>query len=267
MSNLMEAGEQVERTFGREPFAAPAAGSFAIHGALAGTIVFWGLINGLFHHNTWGGTPGSGAIQVNITSALPLPAEKVNDNVLTTETPSQAPAVPEPKAQKQAQDLTDIPIQAKKEKQKPVAQNIPKTQPHQPQPREDNRVRYGEQAGTVMPRSMAQGANGPATVSDSAFGSLYQWYVDGISRKLATNLNPREVDSATPRGVHTFLTFTIHRDGSPTNTVLTQSSGSTTFDRACIRAVQRVDTFGQLPANYNYSTVLVTYDCVYEGAH
>jgi periplasmic protein TonB len=267
MSEMLQAGTQLERTLGRERVLAPAAGSFALHGALAGTIVFWGLLNGLFHRNTWGGTPGGGAIEVNITSALPLPAQKVNDNVLTTETPSQAPALPETKPQEQKLDLNAIPIPGKKEKPKPVAQNVPKTQPHQPQPRDDNRAHYGEQSGSVMPRSMAQGATGPTQIADSAFGSLYQWYVDGISRKLQQNQNPREVDPSTPLGTHSYLAFTVRHDGSPTDVQVIQSSGSATLDRACVRAVQRVDTFGQLPANYNHSTVLVSYDCQYQGVH
>lgn len=267
MSTLLEASERLERTLGREPVVGPAAGSVALHIALALSILFWALINGLFHPNLWGGTKGGGAIAVTITASLPLPAEKLNDNVLATETPTEAPAIPETKPEQQRLDLTAIPIPGKKETPKKVAQNIPKTQPHQPQPKEDNRAHFGEQAGSVMPKSMPQGfGNGPTTVADSAFGQLYQWYVDGISRKLQANQNPREVDPSTPIGSQAYLTFIIHRDGSPTNVQIAQSSGSPTLDRSCIRAVQRVDTFGQLPANYNQSTVPVSYDCQYQGA-
>jgi periplasmic protein TonB len=262
MGNLLEAGGgELARTFGREPVVGPAAGSIALHAALAGTIVFWAVFNGLFHHNTWGGTPGGGAIEVNITSSIPLPAEKVNDNVLTTETPSPAPAAPAPKVQEKV-DTTAIPIKGKQAK--PMAQNIPKTQPHQPQPKEDNRAHYGEQSGSVMPRSMAQSAaNGPTAVSDSDFGSRFPWYVDGITRKVKLNLNRQEVDPSTPRGAQAYIIFTIHRDGSPAEIQMSQPSGSTTLDRSCVRAVQRVDTFGQLPAAYNQSTLKVTYDCEY----
>jgi len=267
MDELLGAGEQLERTLGRDKVFGPAAGSLALHATLAGVVVSWGLVNGLFQHNMWGGTPGGGAIQVNITSALPLPAQRVNDNVLTTETPSEAPAIPEVKPTQQKLDLDAIPIPGKKEKPKPAVQNIPKTQPHQPQAKDDYRAHYGEQSGSAMPRSMAQGATGPTQVADTAFGSLYQWYVDGISRKLQQNQNPREVDPSTPLGTHAYLTFTVRRDGSPTDVQVAQSSGSATLDRACVRAVQRVDTFGQLPSNYNHSTVLVSYDCQYQGVH
>jgi periplasmic protein TonB len=261
MTNLLETGEGLGRTFGREPVMGPAAGSVGLHVALGCTIVFWAVINGLFHHNVWGGTPGGGAIQVNITSSLPLPAEKLNDNVLATDTPSPAPAAPAPKEQ-HAVDKTAIPITGKAAK--PMVKNIPKTQPHQPQPNEDNRAQYGERAGSAMARATApSAANGPTAVSDSDFGSRFPWYVDGITRKLTANLNRQEVDPGTPMGAHAGLTFTIHRDGSPSEVQLLQSSGSATLDRSCIRAVQRVDTFGMLPAGYNPSTLKASYDCEY----
>lgn len=269
MNNPFEAGQQIEhamgRPLGRERLARPAAGSVALHAALGCTMVFYGLINGLFHHNTWGGAPGGGAIQVQVTSAIPLPAERPNDNVLSTETPSPAPALPEVKPQQQLMDTTAIPIPGPKSKPKP--QPMPKTNPHQ-QPVPDNRAHYGEQSGMQMPRSMAQStATGPTAISDSQFGLRFPWYVDGITRKLASTLNPQEVDASTAHGAHAGLIFTIRRDGSPTEVQLMQSSGSSTLDRACVRAVQRVDTFGQLPTAYNGSTVKVTYDCVYQGAH
>jgi periplasmic protein TonB len=265
MSTLLEANSQLERTFGREPVAGPAAGSLALHAALACSIVFYGLVAGLFHHNTWGGTPGAGTIQVQITSSIPLPAQKVNDNVLTTSTPSQAPAIPETKPEQQQLDLNAIPIPGRHEKEKPKPQPLPKTQPHQPPPRpQDNYAHYGEQAGQQIPRSIQQpGANGPTSVSDTDFGSRFPWYVDGITRKLRSTLNRQEVDSSTPASSQAYLVFTIRRDGSPTDVQLSQSSGSPTLDRACERAIQRVDTFGQLPAGYNQSTLRVTYDCQY----
>jgi protein TonB len=42
-----------------------------------------------------------------------------------------------------------------------------------------------------------------------------------------------------------------------------RSSGNPTLDRSCIRAAQRVDTFGPLPSGYNQSTVNVSHYCEY----
>jgi hypothetical protein len=35
------------------------------------------------------------------------------------------------------------------------------------------------------------------------------------------------------------------------------------LDRACLRAAQRVDNFGALPAEYNQNTVMTSYYCEY----
>jgi periplasmic protein TonB len=265
MSALLGGNIQLERALGRDAMAGPAAGSIALHGALACAIVFYGLLAGLFHHNTWGGTPGGGAIQVQITSVIPLPAQQVNDNVLTTETPSQAPAQLETKPQQQTMDLNAIPIPGKQAKPKP--QPLPKTQQHQPPPKPDNLAHYGERSGSVLPRQMSpSSASGPTAVSDSDFGSRFPWYVDGINRKMAATWSKLEVDSSTPRGTRAYIIFTIRRDGTPTDVGLDPSepqSRIATLDRSCMRAAQRVDTFGQLPAGYNQSTLKVFYYCEY----
>jgi protein TonB len=41
------------------------------------------------------------------------------------------------------------------------------------------------------------------------------------------------------------------------------ASGSSTLDTACVRAAQRVDTFGPLPPQYRGTTLLVSYYCEY----
>ncbi len=264
MNSVLEGGEQLERELMPEPLAAPAAGSLLLHAALAGCIVAYGILGGLFHHNVWGNNGLGGAIQVTlVTHALPLPSDQPpNENVLSTETPSQAPAAPEPKA-KQAVDETAIPILGKEKKQE--RENEHKTQQHQPQPKQNNLAQYGEQAGSSMPRAVqSQGfTSGQTTVSDSDFGSRFGWYVDNLNRKMASNFYKPEVDPHTPRGARAYIQFAIHRDGSASGVQLTQSSGSSTLDNACLRAAQRVDTFGGLPSQYNQNILMTSYYCEY----
>ncbi|MGA3082964.1 MAG: hypothetical protein ABSD44_16550, partial [Terracidiphilus sp.] len=81
MDSLLEGpsqfGVQLERQLPPEPMIAPAAGSLLLHGALAGCLLAWGVLGGLFHHNVWGNEGIGGAIQVNlVTSALPLPSDQ-----------------------------------------------------------------------------------------------------------------------------------------------------------------------------------------------
>jgi len=262
MGSNREISDDLERELTPEPLAAPAAGSLALHGTLLACLIGWGWAMGLFHHNLWGDRGAGSAMEVSLVSnAIPLPANQpINKNVLTTDTPSQAPSTPSPK-EKQAVDEKAIAISGKvKPKEQ---QQTPKPQPHQ-QPARDNVARYGEQSGTVMPRGIqSRGSNGPTQVGDSDFASLFGWYVDQINRKMSTSWNRFEVDPRTPKGTRVYMIFTIRRDGSPADVQLDRSSGSPTLDRSCMRGAQRVDTFGPLPPAYRQNTLKVSYYCEY----
>ena len=265
MSSLLEGNEEhLEQEFAAEPFARPATGSVVLHIGLTLAIGLYYFLGGFFHSNIWGGSTAGGAIRVQITSALPLPSDQpINENVLSTEKPSPAPEIPQPKEQAKTVDLTAVPIPGKKEKPKP--QPAPKSPPKQQQVAQDNRARYGEQAGSSMPRAITGQTTtvGPTSISEGDFGSRFPWYVDGINRKMSQSWNKMEVDPRTPKGARVFLTYTIHRDGTPADVQVDRSSGSPTLDRSCIRGVQRVDTFGNLPGGYNSSTLKVSYYCEY----
>lgn len=254
--------EHLEQELSPERVVGPATGSILLHVVLFVLLGYYAWILGLFHHNIWGNAGAGGAMQVNlVSSTLPLPAEKVNQNVLSTETPSEAPAELSPKEQRQI-DETAIPIPGKHSK--PQKKNTPKTQLHQP-PQPQNRAAYGEQSGTFIPRAQNPqiASNGPTTIGDNDFASRFGWYVEQINRKMATTWYRAEVDPHTPHGARVYLIFTISRDGVPGNVQLDRSSGSSTLDRSCERGVQRVDTFGPLPAGYSQSTLKVSYYCEY----
>ena len=269
MISLLEGSEQLERelTPASEPIAGPAAGSLVLHGVLFGGLLFYGILNGFFHHNLWGSPGAGGAIQVSLVSnALPLPADQpANQNVLSTETPSQAPAEPTPKP-KQAVDETAIPISGKEVKPQKQAQNVPKTQPHKPQPKQDNRAKFGEQAGMSMPRStmaQASSADAPVSVANGDFGTRFPWYVNGIKLKVSQNWIRGQVDPRTPKGNAVQIYFRVNRQGVPSGFKVSTASGSPTLDRSCLLATERVDTFGNLPTESNDQWLDVTYDCTY----
>lgn len=265
MSSLLEGEERVEQELTGEPLAAPATGSVVLHGALTLAIVLYYVLGG-FHSSLWGGAVAGGAIRVNIvSSAIPLPSDQPpNQNVLATDKPSPAPVLPLPKPAAPVVEEKAIPIQGKQEKPKPKP--APKTPPkQQPPPKQENRAQYGEQAGSSIPRAI-QGqttVTGPVTVNEGDFGTRFAYYIAAIQRKMASNWNKLEVDPRTPKGTRTFIMFTIHRDGTISNVQQERSSGSPTLDRSCLRAAQRVDTFGPLPAQYSPSTVLTSYYCEY----
>jgi periplasmic protein TonB len=263
---LFERQEQLERELTPERIVAPATGSIVLHALLVAGIALYGVIGGFFHHNEWGSsTGGGGAMQVNlVTGVLPLPSDQpVNNNVLATETPSQAPAPPETKS-KQAIDETAIPIAGKAAKIKNQTATV-KTQQHQPQTTPQNVAQYGEQAGSSIPRAVQTqgGVLGAGVVGAGDFGSRFSWYVDGIIRKMSTSWYRAEVDPHTLKGARVYVNFSIGRGGNPFDVKIEKSSGSSTLDYSCQRAVQRVDTFGALPSAYNSSTLKVSYYCEY----
>jgi len=264
MDSILEGIEQLERELTPEPIRAPAAGSLLLHGALFGGILAYGILSGFIHRNFWG-NPGPGsAIAVSLdSSAIPLPSDQPkNENVLPTEKPSPVPETPAPKA-KQAIDDTAIPIQGKEKK--PEKQKQVKTAKVVP-PKPDNRIQYGEQAGSKLSRStyaQTADANQPVSISNGDFGTRFGWYVDGIKRKVGQNWLRGQVDPRTSKGAAVQIYFKIDRQGSPSGFRINTASGSPTLDRSCLLATQRVDTFGPLPPASNDQWLDVTYDCTY----
>ena len=268
-----------------EPLGKPAIGSLLLHAGIAGALFLYALIVAHIHGNAWGNhSDMQGAIQatmVNSAPAIPLPQEqKPTDQVLATQTPSPAPAPPAPKAARaEAQDSIPIPVkqpvktklEAKKQveqpKQVPV-QHVPlvPAPQHMEQVRPNNRANYGEAAPAAVPRSMQQATpSSQVSVQGGNFGAMFPWYVDLIKRRTAQNWYKQEVDPSTHEGARVYLTFVVHRDGSPTDARVQQSSGSPTLDSSCIRAVQRTDTYGPLPSGYTGATLLVQYYCEQSG--
>jgi protein TonB len=265
MDILLRGGEQLERGLAPEPMMAPAAGSLLLHGGLAALLLAYGFLGGIFHHSQWGSEAGGGAIQVKlVSSVLPLPSDQPpNDNVLATDTPSQAPAEPAAK-EKQAVDTTAIEIAGKQVKPKP--QTVAQVPQSQVTPQQNNKAQYGEQAGSSIAR--ATQAPTPVTIGhtaigDADFGSRFGWYVSNMNQAITTNWYHQEVNSSTPKGARVYLVFTIHRDGAASDMKFAQGSGSPSLDRSCLRALQRVDSFGALPSAYLPSSLNVSYYCEY----
>jgi periplasmic protein TonB len=265
MSGVMGGSEQLERELTPDGIGAPATGSILLHALLFGGILFYGYLAGFFTHNLWGNPGNGGAIEVKLVSAaIPLPSDQpVNDNVLTPETPSKAPAPPAPKTEQKIDD-TAIPISGKQVK--PEKETVTKTQKHQPPPPPDNRAQFGQQAGSALPRAtMAQNtaSNGPVNISNGDFGSRFGWYVDVIKRKVSQNWNKYEVDQRTAKGASAQIYFEVNSQGVPSHFKINTSSGNQSLDQSCLRATQRVDTFGPLPREANLPYLNVTYDCTY----
>src|SRR5579885_1840003 len=250
----------------------PGIGTQMLHVGIVGAIALYVLLLGRFHGGIWGNNESApGAIQATLVSSaptIPLPSEnKPTENVLATQTPSQAPALPAPEKQKQqkakqAPQKSEAPVKPQPKTTAPTS-----TRHAQPVPNQQNRANYGEAAQTNIPRSTTSNPNGnnPVGVNGGDFVSRFPWYVELIRRKTAQNWLTQEVSPSTPAGARVYLSFVIARDGSPSHIQIAQSSGSPSLDSSCLRAVQRVDTYGPLPGGYNGSTLSVSYYCEEPG--
>ena len=281
METILDGGGELEREMRPDPLGASATGSILLHALLFGGIAFYAFFNGFAHHN-WG-NPGPGsAMQVKLDSAvLPLPSDQPkNDNVLPTDKPSPAPAPPAPKAKEIVDESAiAIPDKAKKDdkldKKKPVeaakqaeGKQAPplKSQAKQLPPKPDDKIQYGEKAGSKLSRStyaLTAASDEPVSVSNGDFGTRFPWYVEGIKRKVSQDWNRFEADPRTPKGATAQIYFKVNRQGVPSNFHINTASGSPTLDQSCLRATQRVDTFGDLPRESNDQWLDVTYDCTY----
>ena len=60
-------------------------------------------------------------------------------------------------------------------------------------------------------------------------------------------------------GHRVYITFTIGRDGTPSNIRIAQPSGDASLDQTALSAVRHIDTFPPLPEDYTGSYINVLY--------
>ena len=267
----LDVEERYER---RAPFGVPFAESFGLHLLIIGALASSVWLHSRIHGNEWGQNL-DGAIQANLVSnapSIPLPQlQKPTDNVLATENPSPAPAI-EKEQTTPAPDLKAIPIPVKQtaKKEPPKKDVTPKEEQKHPQPQKQpqDRAHFGEQQQSSLPQSMAQqqaqAPSAPVSVTGGG-GFRFPYYVAIIQRKTQENWLKQEVDPSTPSGAKAYIYFTLSRDGAPSDIKVGESSGSASLDQSCLRAVQRVDSYGPLPSGYDGSTLQVSYYCEFTG--
>ena len=199
---------------------------------------------------------------VTLVSSVPLPATNAQtQNVLANESKGITKSQPKPE-EKPEPDA--IEIQGKNSKIKPTKPPTPTKSKPQPAPQEEsNQVAFGEGGPVSGPYGSfaAGGAKGGFGVTGGGgdFGTRYGWYVEVIQRKVSENWLKYEVDPGINNAQRVYITFEVARDGHPYNVKVEQSSGVPSLDQSAVRALQRIDTFGPLPSDYNGSKISVEY--------
>jgi protein TonB len=218
-----------------------------------------------FHHrgSNWGeNASNAGAIQATMVSSIPLPPTQrtLDTGVLTSEAPSPAPVTAKEKTEPPpSPNEVAIPEKTKPPKvaEKPTPEPPKHVQPITPPP---TKAVTGETAGIRIAQSTLELKNGTSSVSiqDRSFGDRYAYYVNIVNTKVSQNWYKSEADPLTSMDKSTTILFDIDRDGVPSNPRVETRSGSPSLDLSALRAVQRVDGFGPLPAG-NRITVEFTF--------
>jgi periplasmic protein TonB len=235
--------------------------SAGFHIAVTAVILLYSVIFKGSTGAVWGAGGGGSAIGVTLVSTVPLPSTAPqNQNVLANE--SKGVTKSEPKVEEKEPDA--IEIQGKNSKIKPTKPPTPTKSKPQPAPQEEsNQVAFGEGGPVSGPYGSfaAGGAKGGFGVTGGGgdFGTRYGWYVEVIQRKVSENWLKYEVDPGINNAQRVYITFEVARDGHPYNVKVEQSSGVPSLDQSAVRALQRIDTFGPLPSDYNGSKISVEY--------
>lgn len=248
--------------FEHGPWGRALAWSAGLH---VGMTVFLLIYSTIFHRSsgdTWGAGGGGEAIGATLVSTVPLPANPAQtQNVLANE--SKGLTESQPKIQEKEPDAIEIQGKNAKIKPKKKQETASKEKP-QPEPEaETNQVAFGEGGPVSGPYGTfsAAGAKGGFGITGGGgdFGTKYAWYVHVIQQKVAENWLKYEVDPRITTAQRVYITFDIARDGHPANVQVEQSSGVPSLDISAVRALQRIDTFGPLPADYSGSKISVEY--------
>ncbi|HEY6338556.1 MAG TPA: TonB family protein [Candidatus Sulfotelmatobacter sp.] len=248
--------------FEHGPWGRALAWSAGLH---VGITVFLLIYSAIFYRSsgdTWGAGGGGEAIGATLVSTVPLPANPAQtQNVLANE--SKGLTQSQPKIQEKEPDAIEIQGKNAKIKPKKKQETASKEKP-QPEPEaEPNQVAFGEGGPVSGPYGTfsAAGAKGGFGITGAGgdFGTKYAWYVHVIQQKVAENWLKYEVDPRITTAQRVYITFDIARDGHPANVQVEQSSGVPSLDISAVRALERIDTFGPLPADYSGSKISVEY--------
>ena len=91
-------------------------------------------------------------------------------------------------------------------------------------------------------------------------------YIEAAKNKVAQKWNSSEVAGGIPAGATVYIQFAIRRRGSHEVPTMQTSSGYSSLDASCLRAVDGIRTFDHLPRSYNGDSLTVLYHCTYPGS-
>ena len=241
----------------------PLLGLVALHVAVFGTLLLWGVVVSS-SHESWGDATsgGPGSISVNVVNKIPLPSRSGLVNPLANPTESAVPTPPpaaKPKKLAPAEEPDAIPIKSRTHpKPSDVARSAQNAWRAKQQDRPNQLYSAAGQA-LVSPMMGQIGSGGVGVGQGSPFGNRFGNYVTILRQKVAEKWHTGDVD---PR-IHTLpiaiVTYDLLRDGSVRNVRVAQSSGNTALDYSAQRAIYDASPFPPLPAAFERSDAVIEF--------
>jgi protein TonB len=241
----------------------PLLGSVALHAAVFGSLLLWGVaLSG--RHEAWGdaNSGGPGSISINVVNKIPLPSRSGVVNPLANPTESAVPTPPpaaKPKALAPREEPDAIPIKSRTQpKPSEVARSAQNNWRSKQQDRPNQLYSAAGQA-LVSPMMGQLGSGGVGVGQGSPFGNRFGNYVMILRQRVAEKWHAGDVD---PR-IHTLppaiVTFDLQRDGSVRNVHVAQTSGNPTLDYSAERAIYDASPFPGLPAAYERNAATIEF--------
>lgn len=249
--------------FEHESWGKPLAWSAGLHVAFTAALLIYVAVSSGPSGSAWGAGGGGEAIGATLVTTVPLPANPEGKNVLANESKGVTQSLPKVQ-EKPEPDAIEIQGKNAKIKPKKKQETITKQKPlPAEEAEENNQVAFGEGGPVSGPYGTfsAAGAKGGFGITGGGgdFGTKYAWYVRVIQQKVSENWLKYEIDPRITSAQRVYITFDVARDGHPTNVQIEQSSGVPSLDISATRAIQRIDTFGPLPADYPGRKISVEY--------
>jgi periplasmic protein TonB len=241
----------------------PLLGSVALHAAIFGTLLLWGVVlSG--PRESWGdaNSGGPGSISINVVNKIPLPTRSGLVNPLANPTESAVPTPPpaaKPKTQAPPEEPDAIPI---KSRTKPKPSEVARSAQNNWRAKQLDRPNqlYSAAGQALVSPLMGQlGSGGVGVGQGSPFGNRFGNYVMILRQKVAEKWHANDVD---PR-IHTLppaiVTFDLLRDGSVRNVHVAQTSGNPALDYSAQRAIYDASPFPGLPAAYERDAATIEF--------
>ncbi len=239
----------------REPLGKWLVSSLILHASVIAALMAHNFIHGprIQMGDPHGG--GFGAVAVNTTATIPLPARSGPTNPVATDTTSQLPTPPpakkaQPKVKAPDPDAIAIGRDARK-KPVPMAEAAPNKFREK---QEFNKGQLYSSVGTQAnsPMFCKPGGGGVGIGNSSPFGTQFGYYANILQQRVAQNWKTGDVDAHITTAPIVTVTFSIQRDGSiaPGALRTTQRSGIAPLDFSAQRAIYDSAPFPQLPQGF-----------------